>query len=278
MTEKALLVVSFGTSYADTRERTIGAIENRMAERFPDRTVRRAWTSSFLIKKVAKTEGLIVDTPQEAMQRLAESGVTDLIVQPTHLSDGFENRRMLDIVKENAGRFETVSVGRPLLFREEDRKAVARLMPELYLEKRFPGAMCPDGKNDDGADPDGGSALLLMGHGSAKHPVPVYEQLQQVFTEEGADNIFVGTVEGRPTFEEAEERLKRSGYRKVVLAPLMIVAGDHALHDMAGESPDSWESRLQADGFSTCASMTGLGEYTQIQDIFLQHAMEAERI
>ena len=261
MTKKAVLVVSFGTSYADTRERTIGAIERQMAERFPDRKISRTWTSGFIIKKVARDEGLTVDTPAEALQRLASSGTTDLIVQPTHLSDGYENQRMLEIVKEYAGRFEKVSVGRPLLFTEEDRKYVAEIMPKLCLGK-----------------PERGTALLLMGHGSDKHPVPVYEQLQQAFFDGGADNVFVGTVEGTPTFEDAEKRLRESGCRKVVLAPLMIVAGDHAINDMAGESPDSWRSQLDAAGYETQVILKGLGEYTEIQERFAEHALEAETI
>ena len=292
MIKKAVLVVSFGTSYADTRKRTIGAIERRMEERFPDREICRAWTSGFIIKKVARDEGLTVDTPAEALQRLAASGITDLIVQPTHLSDGYENRRMLEIVKEYSGRFEKVTVGRPLLFTEEDRKYVAELMPKLCLGKanemcssqaRFDGAdgVCSEKRcagDEDRKDTDDArdnTALLLMGHGSDKHPVPVYEQLQQVFFDEGADNVFVATVEGTPTFEDAEKRLRESGCRKVVLAPLMIVAGDHAVNDMAGDSPDSWRSRLQAVGYETQVILKGLGEYAEIQERFVEHALEA---
>ena len=183
MKEKALLVISFGTSYVQTRERTIGAVERKLAERFPDRDVRRAWTSSFIIKKVAKAEGLAIDTPEEALQKLADAGVTDVIVQPTHLSDGYENRRMLEIVRAFAGRFERIAVGRPLLDTEEDRERVAKIMRTL----------CRDDE-----------ALLLMGHGSEKHPVPVYEQLQDSLADAGADNVFVGTVEGTPAFKEAK--------------------------------------------------------------------------
>ena len=256
--DKALLVVSFGTSYAGTRERTIGAIERKLAERFPDRAVRRAWTSSFLIKKVAKTEGLVVDTPEEALEELAAEGVKDLIVQPTHLSDGYENQRLMEIVRSFAGRIDRISVGRPLLDTENDRSAVARLLPQL----------CLSDKSDE--------ALLLMGHGSDKHPVPVYEQLQEAFAK-ASDNVFVGTVEGTPSFEDAKTLLDQSGYNEVVLAPLMIVAGDHAVGDMAGED-DSWKSRLEADGYSTDVIMAGLGEYEAIQEMFAEHAAQAETI
>ena len=258
--DKALLVVSFGTSYVQTRERTIGAIERKLAERFPDREVRRAWTSGFLIKKVAKTEGLAVDTPEEALEKLAAEGVTDVIVQPTHLSDGYENQRMTVFVKGFAGRFGKLAVGRPLLFTAEDRDAVARLMPQLCL-----------------GGYGGESALLLMGHGSEKHPVPVYEQLQESIAKAGISNVFVGTVEGTPSFEDAKALLDESGYRQVVLAPLMIVAGDHAIHDLAGEE-DSWKNRLEADGYSTDVIMAGLGEYEEIQNLFAEHAEQAERI
>jgi len=257
MKEKALLVISFGTSYAQTRERTIGVIERKLAERFPDRDVRRAWTSNFIIKKVAKTEGLAIDTPEEALQKLADAGVTDVIVQPTHLSDGYENRRMLEIVRTFADRFERIAVGRPLLDTEEDRERVAKIMRTL----------CRDDE-----------ALLLMGHGSEKHPVPVYEQLQDSLADAGADNVFVGTVEGTPAFKEAKALLDQSGYRKVTLAPLMIVAGDHAVNDLAGDAPDSWQKQLEAVGYTTEVILAGLGEYEEIQDMFAEHAEHAEII
>ncbi|MBE6029582.1 MAG: sirohydrochlorin cobaltochelatase [Clostridiales bacterium] len=260
MMDKGLLVVSFGTSYAGTRERTIGAIERKLAERFPGRAMRRAWTSSFLIRKVAKAENLIVDTPEEALEKLAAEGVTDVIVQPTHLSDGYENQRMMEIVKSFAGRFERLAIGRPLLYTAEDRDNVARLMPQLCL-----------------AGSDDGKALLLMGHGSEKHPVPVYEQLQESFAKAGICNAFVGTVEGTPSFDDGKALLDGSGYKSVVLAPLMIVAGDHAIHDLAGEE-DSWKSRLEAAGYSTDVIMAGLGEYEEIQALFAEHAEQAERI
>lgn len=252
--------MSFGTSYAGTRERTIGAIERKLEERFPDRAVRRAWTSSFLIRKVAKAEGLIVDTPEEALEKLAAEGVTDVIVQPTHLSDGYENQRMMEIVKSFAGRFERLAIGRPLLYTAEDRDTVARLMSQLCL-----------------VGSDDGKALLLMGHGSEKHPVPVYEQLQESFAKAGICNVFVGTVEGSPSYDDAKALLDGSGYRSVVLAPLMIVAGDHAIHDLAGEE-DSWKSRLEAAGYNTDVIMAGLGEYEEIQTLFAEHAEQAERI
>ena len=261
MSDKALLVVSFGTSYPETRERTIGAIERKLAERFPDRDVHRAWTSQFLIKRVAKAEGIQVETPEQAMQRLAEEGVGDLIVQPTHLSDGYENQRMLETVRGFAGRFEKLAAGRPLLATEEDRDFTAQIMSRICLGK---------GAED--------RALLLMGHGSEKHPVPVYRQLQEKIEERGMDNVFVGTVEGEPDFEEAKRRLDCSGYRKVVLAPLMIVAGDHARNDMAGSGPESWQNRLEAAGYETEVIMAGLGEYPQVQEMFVRHAAEAERI
>ena len=259
--KKALLVISFGTSYADTRERTIGAIEKKLEERFPDREVRRAWTSSFIIKRVAKAEGLVIDTPEEAMQKLADEGVTDLIVQPTHLSDGYDNQRMLETVRGWADRFETVRVGRPLLVTEEDRDFAAQILPRICLGNEA-----------------GDKALLLMGHGSDKYPVPVYRQLQEKIRERGLDNVFVGTVEGEPTFEDAKKLLDESGYRKVVLTPLMIVAGDHARNDLAGLDEDSWKSRLECAGYRIEVIMAGLGEYPEIQEMFVRHAAEAERI
>ena len=268
MDKKALLAVSFGTSYPDTRECTIGAIERKLEERFPDREVRRAWTSSFIIRRVAKAEGLVIDTPEEAIKRLAEEGVTELIVQPTHLSDGYENQRMLETVRNWADRFETIRVGRPLLDTEEDRDFAAQIMPRLCLGES-------SGKR---AGRSGDKALLMMGHGSEKYPVPVYEQLQEKINERGMDHVFVGTVEGRPSFEDAKRLLDESGYRKVVLTPLMIVAGDHARNDLAGLDSDSWKSRLECAGYRTEVIMTGMGEYPEIQEMFVRHAAEAEAV
>ena len=261
MDKKALLVISFGTSYPDTRELTIGAIERKLEERFPDREVVRAWTSSFIIRRVAKAEGLAIDTPDEALGKLADAGFPDVIVQPTHLSDGYENRHMLETVRSFADRFETIRVGRPLLDSEEDRDFAAQIMPRLCLGK--------DSNN---------KALLMMGHGSDKYPVPVYEQLQEKINERGMDNVFIGTVEGEPSFEDAKKLLDESGYKKVVLTPLMIVAGDHARNDLAGLDSDSWKSRLECDGYRTEVIMKGLGEYAEIQEMFVRHAAEAEKV
>ena len=269
MDKKALLVISFGTSYPDTRERTIGAIERKLEERFPDREVVRAWTSSFIIRRVAKAEGLEIDTPDEALGKLADAGVTDVIVQPTHLSDGYENQHMMDTVRNWTDRFETIRVGRPLLDSEEDRDFAAQIMPRLCL-----GA---GGGNGHRMDSDG-KALLMMGHGSDKYPVPVYEQLQEKINERGMGNVFVGTVEGEPSFGDAKKLLDESGYKKVVLTPLMIVAGDHARNDLAGLDSGSWKSRLECDGYRTEVIMKGLGEYEEIQEMFVRHAAEAEKV
>ncbi len=258
---KGILVVSFGTTYRDAREHAIEAIEHTLAEHFPDRKFYRAWTSSFIIRRVREAEGLVVDTPRDALEAMVRDGITDVLVQPTHLSDGYENQRMLSIVREYEERFDNISIGRPLLCSEEDRAAAAQLLPELF----------PEGGSED-------TALFLMGHGSQKHPVDVYEEFQRTLLEAGADNVFIGTVEGTPEFEDAAALLDRSGCKNVILAPLMIVAGDHARNDLAGDDDDAWKRRLAARGYRAEVIMKGLGEFPQIREMFVRHAQEAESI
>ena len=195
------------------------------------------------------------------------SGLTRMeLLSCGNIPDGKELTKCLDeleqcgFIRRYADRFERIAVGRPLLFTAEDRDAVAHLMPQLCL-----------------GDSEEDRALLLMGHGSEKHPVPVYEELQESFAKAGIRNVFVGTVEGTPSFEDAKALLDGSGYKKVVLAPLMIVAGDHAVNDLAGEE-DSWKSILVGEGYQTEVILAGLGEYEQMQNLFAEHAAQAESI
>lgn len=264
MSKKALLIVSFGTSYPETRQKTIEAIEAYLAQAFPERDSFRAWTSRFIIKKVAREQDLVVMTPEEALERLEKEGYTDVLVQPTHLTDGYENRRLIGILEEHAEAFESVRLGRPLLFFPEDKAELVDILDQVYPRQT-------------------GEVLVLMGHGSEDRPTPDYDELNALMARRQVPDMVVGTVEGAPGLQPVEERLQElagpeaaaGAVHTLLLAPLMIVAGDHANNDLAGEGSDSWKSLLEAKGYRICAHLNGLGEYEQIQQKFVRHAQEA---
>jgi len=265
MEKKALLVISFGTSRPETRDRTIGSIERDLATAFPDRQLYTAWTSRMIIRIVAAKEGRTVDTPEQAIERIAADGCRDLLVQPTHLLDGYENQRMNGILAEAAGKFDAIHVGEPLLTSDEDLREIAGI-----ISRRFQPA-------------EENGILLLMGHGTSdgkaekmtESPNRVYHRLQELFRETGRNDIYVATVEGKPSFDTVHEAIRQAAPAKVVLAPLMVVAGEHAVTDMAGEGEDSWKSQLLADGFRTEAVPVGLGEIEEIRRMYTVHAMHA---
>lgn len=259
MNPKALLVVSFGTSFEETRRKTIDAIEADLAAAFPDRRLYRAWTSKMIIKKLKKRDGVAIDTVPEALARMAKDGVRDVLVQPTHVLDGLENQWMRNDLQAAAGDFDIIAVGAPLLVSTDDLKAVAAAtvasLPPL----------------------EAGEALVLMGHGSSHSANMTYPALAYVFRDLGYRNVFIGTVEGYPTLDNVLRDLAMvtPKVKKVVLAPFMVVAGDHARNDMAGEDGDSWKNRFQADGYATDCVLRGLGEFSPIRDLFVAHAKDA---
>ena len=216
--KRAILAVSFGTSYRETREKTIGAIENALRGRFAGYEVRRAFTSRMIIKKLAERDHIAVDTVAEAMERLVREGFEEVIVQPTHVMNGYENEDMLAQLERYRGCFRRFAVGEPLLSSGEDYRALARA---LRAELPDPGE-------------DGG--VVLVGHGT-DHPANAsYAALAHYFTLEGMDKWTVGTVEGEPDAADVRALLCRMGVRRVLLAPLLIVAGDHAVHDIFGSA------------------------------------------
>lgn len=253
----AILTVSFGTSHNPTREATIDAIENDIRAAFPDFPVYRAWTSRIIISKLKKRDGTHIDTVEEALDRMHSDGVTDLIIQPTHVINGFENDAMKQVVLSNRQRFRSVSFGAPLLSGEEDNRKIAEILSEKFHVS------------------DADTALVLMGHGTEHYANTVYAALDYRFKDMGHPNVFVGTVEAYPSLDSVIRALPPTGLKTLLLAPLMIVAGDHALHDMAGEHEDSWKSRLEAEGYQVSPVLKGLGEYPEIRDIFIHHIMEA---
>ena len=251
-------MVSFGTSLNDSRRLTIGAIEESLAESFPDWSVRRGFTSQIIIDHVLSRDGVAIDNVTEALNRAADNGVKTLVVQPTHLMDGFEYNDLVDELAGFADAFEAIAVGEPLLTSDEDFAAVAEAIVQATAEYD-----------------DGETAICFMGHGTEAESNGVYAKMQQVLSEAGYDNYFIGTVEAEPSVEDLLEAVQAGDYKRVVLRPLMIVAGDHANNDMAGDEEDSWKSVFESAGYEVECVLSGLGELEAIRDLFVQHAQAA---
>lgn len=255
--KKAIVVVSFGTSYEDTRKKTIEAIERGIAETYKDYQVFRAFTSKIIIKKLRENENMIVPTVKEAMEKLVEEGYTDVVIQPTHIINGIENENMLEDLSFYAKRFSSFRIGKPLLSDIEDYKQLVNCIVE---------------ENHVGEE----EAILLMGHGTSHHANAVYPAVDYTFRAEGYSNIYMATVEGYPTIEDAMGLMEKNNYKKVILIPFMIVAGDHAKNDMAGDEEDSWKSILEKAGYEVDCKLQGLGELEVVQEMFVRHIKEAE--
>ena len=256
--EKELLVVSFGTSYNDSRRLTIGAIENALEEAFPDFSVRRAFTSQIIIDHVFQRDGEVIDNVTQALDRAVENGVKTLVVQPTHLMSGYEYNDLADELAEYADAFESIAMGVPLLDTDDDFTTVADAL-----------AKATEAYND------GETAICLMGHGTEAESNEVYAKMQTVMDKAGHNNIFIGTVESTPSVEDVLAMVQADNYKKVVLRPMMIVAGDHANNDMAGVEPDSWKSIFEAAGYEVTCVVEGLGSLGEIQSLIVQHAQAA---
>lgn len=255
---QAILVVSFGTSYNDSREATIGAIENAIAEAFPEYEVRRAFTSQIIIDKLKERDGLEIDNVEEALDRAVADGIKTLVVQPTHLMNGFEYTDLETALKDYEGKFEKVVLAQPLLTSDADFDAVISAITEHTVSYD-----------------DGETAICFMGHGTEADSNAVYAKLQEKITAAGFENYFIGTVEAEPSLEDVLAAVKEKGnYKKVVLEPLMVVAGDHANNDMAGDEEDSWKSTFEAEGFEVECLLEGLGQNEAIQKIYVEHTKE----
>ncbi len=252
-TKKAILAVSFGTSHNDTRKITIDAIEKDMQDAFPAYSLYRAWTSKMIIKKVNSRDGVHIYTVKEAMEQMLQDGITDVLIQPTHVINGIEN----DLMKEDAlafqEQFHSISFGDPLLTSEQDNLAVIDAITSEFK----------DLTKDE--------VLVLMGHGTTHYANAIYAALDYTFKDKGYQNIFLGTVEAYPTMESLLKMVHAYQPKKVVLAPFMIVAGDHAKNDMASNEPDSWYSQFKAEGYNVEPVLKGLGEYPGIRKLFIEH-------
>jgi sirohydrochlorin cobaltochelatase len=255
-----LLAVSFGTSFNDSRALTIGAIENALAAAYPQYEVRRAFTSQIVIDVIKKRDGEKIDNVKEAFDRLVKDGVKDVVVQSTHLMDGHEYHEMLDAVKPFEKKFNSIRYGKPLLSADRDYED---LIQALVSETAQYAA------ND--------TAIAYMGHGTEADSNKDYAILAKKLSDEGYTNYLIGTVEAEPTLDDVIAEAQDLGVKKIVLLPLMIVAGDHANNDMAGDEDDSWKVILEAKGFAVTPVLKGLGQYKGVQQIFVRHVSEAKR-
>ncbi len=256
--ENELMVVSFGTSYNDNRRLTIGAIEDAIERAFPGYSVRRGFTSQIIIDHVKSRDKVVIDNVGEALDRAVDNGVKNLVIQPTHLMNGLEYMDLVNEVAEYSDSFEQVVVGEPLLTSEEDFKAVIKAITEATAEYD-----------------DGETAICFMGHGTEAESNQVYSRMQDMLTEAGYENYYVGTVEAAPALDDVLAAVRKGSYKKVVLEPLMIVAGDHANNDMAGDDEDSWKSAFEGAGYQVTCLVRGLGEMEGIQQLFVEHAQAA---
>ncbi len=259
--ENELLVVSFGTSFNDNRVATIKAIEDDMEKAFPDYDVRRGFTANIIIEHVYRRDGEQIDDVKEALDRAVKCGVKNLLVQPTHLMNGFEYGDLRNLLeKKYADKFESIRIGAPLLTSDDDFAKVAQAMVDAAKD----------------AVTDGETAVCWMGHGTSADSNSVYAKMQQVLKDAGNDNHFIGTVEAAPTAADVVKMVKEAGYEKVILRPMMIVAGDHANNDMADESdPESWYSVFTAAGLDVTCQINGLGEVKAVRDLLAEHARAA---
>lgn len=259
--ENEILVVSFGTSFNDSRVATIGGIEKAIAAAYPDWSVRRAFTSDIIINHVKERDGEIIDTVEEALARARDNGVKNLVVQPTHLMAGNEYDELMSVLSKYTENFESIKVGQPLLTSDDDKSKVADEL--IAFADQYTAA--------------GDTAVCFMGHGTSHASNAIYAEMQQVFTDKGAADIYVGTVEATPSIDDVLAAVQENdAYKKVVLRDMMVVAGDHANNDMADpEDPESWYSTFAAAGYEVEPVLEGLGQIPAIQQIYVEHVQAA---
>ncbi|MEE0392164.1 MAG: sirohydrochlorin cobaltochelatase [Lachnospiraceae bacterium] len=278
--ENEILAVSFGTSFNDSRVADIKGIEDALQEANPDWSVRRAFTAQIIINHVQARDGEKIDNVDQALERAVDNGVKNLVVQPTHLMHGAEYDELVEAVENYKDKFETVKIAEPLLGEvgadadavNSDKEAVAKALTAEAVKDA--GYDSLDAAKEDG------TAFVFMGHGTSHTAKVSYSQMQTQMKDLGYDNVFIGTVEGEPeetSCESVIDAVEKAGYKKVVLRPLMVVAGDHANNDMAGDDDDSWLSMFKASGKfdSVDTQITGLGEIKDIQQIYVDHTAEA---
>ena len=276
--EKELLVVSFGTSFNDSRAEDIKGIEDALAEAFPDWSVRRAFTAQIIINHVQARDGEKIDNMDQAMERAVANGVKTLVVQPTHLMHGAEFDEMCEVLDAYRDKIETIVVAEPMLGEvgsdatviNADKEAVAKAVVAAALEEA--------GFESTEKAAEESTAFVFMGHGTAHVAKVTYSQMQTQMQNLGYNNVFIGTVEGEPeetACENVIEAVKAAGYTNVVLRPLMVVAGDHANNDMAGSDDDSWKTMFEAAGLNVTCQISGLGRIEAVQQLYVAHTQAA---
>ena len=278
--ENELLVVSFGTSFNNSRVEDIGGIEKALIEAYPDWSVRRAFTAQIIINHVQARDGEKIDNVEQALDRAVANGVKNLVVQPTHLMHGAEYDELVDALDSYKDKFETVTVAEPLLGEVGANAIVVNDDKANVAEAITAEAVKTAGFDSLDAAKEDGTAFVFMGHGTSHSAKISYSQMATQMSDLGYDNVFIGTVEGEPEETACEaviEAVKEAGYTKVVLRPLMVVAGDHANNDMAGDDEDSWKSMFNASGAfeSVDCQIAGLGEIDAIQQIYVAHTKAA---
>ncbi len=278
--EKEILVVSFGTSFNGSRVEDIKGVEDAIAAAYPDWSVRRAFTAQIIINHIQARDGEFIDNMDQALERAVANGVKELLVQPTHLMHGAEYDEMVEALEGYKDKIETIRIAEPLLGEvgsdatiiNADKEAVAKAVVAQAMETAGFASV------DEAAE--AGTALVLMGHGTAHVAKVTYSQMQTQMEKLGYKNVFIGTVEGEPEETSCEaviEVVKEAGYTKVILRPLMVVAGDHANNDMAGSDEDSWKSMFEAAGCfdSVDAQIAGLGGIQAVQELYVAHVKDA---
>lgn len=260
--KKAILVVSFGTTHDDTMKLTIGRIEDRVREEFPDYEIRRAFTAHIIINVLKNRDGIHVDTPEEALQKLKDEGYEEVFMQPLHVIPGleFDYIKLIAHKHTNMGTFKKIRVGRPALY----FKGIDEEAPDDYeiVVDAMKGTI---NKEED---------FIFMGHGTMHFANACYSCLQNVLADKGYGNIFIGNVEGYPTIDNVVNWIKKKDIREVTLMPLMLVAGEHAKNDMASDEEDSWKSILESRGVKVNIHLHGLGEIKEFQDIYINHLVD----
>jgi sirohydrochlorin cobaltochelatase len=260
MEKKALLIISFGTSYPETRLKTIGATEKFLQQAYPDHDFFRSFTSRMIIKKLKEKYNETIDFPGEVLEKLKKEGYTHVHCQTTHIINGHEYDLTVKELKKYEKDFKEITLGQPLLSTVEDyEEAVEVVMEEMPKLKR-------------------GEALLFMGHGTDHHANSTYPCLDYIFKIKDYNDVYVGTVEGFPEIENLIPILKEKKYKKLYLTPFMLVAGDHANNDMASDDDESWKTVLEKEHFKVEPIIRGLGEYKGIQKMFLEHLKKAQSI
>lgn len=266
--KKAILVVSFGTTYQRGLESSIESIEKKIKATFPDYEVRRAFTSRIVIKRLAARDGLQIENEKEALQRLQDEGYQEVYIQPLHVVVGAEYDKVKKIVvhSAHANVFHKIVIGRPLLYYTgQEGKADDYLIAIQAIKEQLPKV-----QNQE--------AVVFMGHGGLHPGNAAYAALQMKIEDAGLDHVFVYTVEGYPTLENVIPKLKKHNIKKVTLMPFMLVAGDHVTNDMASDEEDSAKSQLLKAGFEVDVYLGGLGENSKIQDIYVQHLKDTMNV